>query len=239
MSIAISFLILSYLALRLAQVLAEAFAVEEVFWEVVLVCFFEVVVFAVVVVGLVEVVMAGFVLTVCKEVFFVLAIGVVAVFDSVVGVVFGVVFVGLFCAALGLRVVDGLSDVFVVVGLIELVEAGLVGDEDVTATANFAWTVECVLVLVAKLELETLGSAELVDVVGTLEIDETEAAEDEVHLVANEEELEKDGADDVVAMIALVLDDGEEEEAINGLDKLAKEIRMSRAKSHTILTIRC
>ena len=225
MSIAISFFILSYLALRLAQVLAEAFAVEEVFWEVVLVCFFEVVVFATVVVGLVEVVEAGFVLTVCNEVFFGLATGVVAVFGSDVVVVFGVVFVELYCAVLVLTVADGLSDVLVVVGLIELDEAGLVEGEGATATATFAWTVDFGVALVAKLELETF-SAELVVVVGTLEIDETEATEDEVNFVANEEELEKDEADDLVAMIALVLDEGEE--AINGLDKLVKELRMSR-----------
>ena len=45
---------------------------------------------------------------------------------------------------------------------------------------------------------------ELVDVVGTFETDETEAMLDQVDLVENEE-LEKDGADEVVAMTALVL----------------------------------
>ena len=78
MSVAISFFITSYLAFRLAQVLAEAFTVEEEdFLEVVVVCFFFDAVLERVVIGLVEVVL---VLVVWSVLFSALGVEVVIAF---------------------------------------------------------------------------------------------------------------------------------------------------------------
>ena len=78
MSVAISFFITSYLAFRLAQVLAEAFTVEEEdFFEVVVVCFFVAAVLERVGIGLVEVVL---VLVVWSVLFSALGVEVVIAF---------------------------------------------------------------------------------------------------------------------------------------------------------------
>lgn len=75
---AISFIITSYLAFRLAQVLAEAFTVEEEsFPEVAVVCFFVAAVLERIGVGLVEVIL---VLVVWSVLFSALDIGVVIAF---------------------------------------------------------------------------------------------------------------------------------------------------------------
>lgn len=200
---AISFSILLYFALRLAQVLAEAFAVEEVCCgEGAVVCFaFAVVLKSVVlwgvVVGLVEV---FFVLVVCN-VFFLLDVGVVVFFMLVV--------VGLdVCStALGFEVLElveaeGLAKVLVVVDLVELDGGNLQKDEaDDAATNTCVLAVVAWVVLFAALGLELVGTRELETVVTVFALDETEVMEAEAEIAGAKEEIVRDEANATTALV--------------------------------------
>lgn len=187
--VAISFPILSYLALRPAQSLAEALDAERVVClELAGLCFLVAVVLESVVVGIEE---AIFVFVVAKAIFFALDIKVLGVFVLIdVVVVLDVVFTGLKIEVLGLVEAIALPVVLLELGLVELVEAVLVEDGvDKVGTIILAWTVVTWAVLFAALEPKIVGTVELEGLMRVLELGETEAVEDETEMVKEEEEV--------------------------------------------------
>ncbi len=201
---AISFSVVSYLAFRTGQMMAETSTAKElVFWEVAAVrLLVVVVVFVGVGVGLVEL---CFVVMVWNELFCVLLeSGVVAIFELDV-VALEVDLAALDVEPLGF-VVEDFPNVLVVVGLVELSKVGLVEDEADDAAAFIcvaAFVIEEVLLM--ALDFETVGTMELEDLARDFELDKTEAFEDEAEAMRVEEEVARDEVDEVTPTTALLL----------------------------------